>query len=131
MTTPATAPVAATGRTVSAARFMAWAGSAAVIVLTLVPPDLRPVSEAPHVVEHLVPFLLLGGAFALGYPGRELLTAAIALPCIALLELLQVFDPGRHARLSDFAVNAIGACAGAALVAVASRMRMRGRAPLG
>jgi len=29
-----------------------------------------------------------------------------------ILELFQLLVPGRHARLSDFIVNVLGACAG-------------------
>jgi VanZ family protein len=36
---------------------------------------------------------------------------------IGLLELLQHWIPGRHARLSDFVVDALAACAGFVLAA--------------
>ena len=32
------------------------------------------------------------------------------------VELLQVFVPGRHARLSDFAVDALGGCIGILII---------------
>jgi len=37
---------------------------------------------------------------------------------IGALELLQLLMPGRHARLEDFIVDAIAACAGIAVAAV-------------
>jgi VanZ family protein len=37
---------------------------------------------------------------------------------IGALELLQLLVPGRHARLEDFIVDAIAACAGIVVVAV-------------
>jgi VanZ family protein len=133
MTAPSLTPGAATGRTaVMLARFVAWAMSAAILVLTFVPPQLRPVSDAPHALEHFVPFLLLGGAYALGYPRRELGIAVAAVPFIGILEWLQLFAPGRHARMSDFIVNAAAACTGIVLVALAARIRARKSAhPLG
>jgi VanZ family protein len=47
---------------------------------------------------------------------------------IGLLELLQLWMPGRHARLEDFVVDALAACAGMALAAGLdwAMRRMRG-----
>ena len=36
---------------------------------------------------------------------------------IGVLELLQLWAPGRHARLEDFVVDALAACAGLAVAA--------------
>ena len=38
------------------------------------------------------------------------------------IELAQFFVPGRHARLSDFIVDGLAACIGAALASVTARM---------
>jgi len=35
---------------------------------------------------------------------------------IGVLELLQLWMPGRHARLADFVVDALAACVGLALI---------------
>jgi len=48
---------------------------------------------------------------------RRLLTAAIAVAMIGLIEILQFWAPGRHARLEDFVVDALAACAGLAIAA--------------
>jgi VanZ family protein len=106
---------------VSIARLTAWTALAAIVLLTFVPPALRPVSAVPHVLEHFAVFLLVGGAFASGYPRRQLAIAVAAVPMTAVLELLQLFAPGRHARLSDFIINALGACAGVAVVWLIAR----------
>ena len=100
---------------ISLARISAWLALTVTIVLTIVPSELRPVAPVPHVFEHFATFLILGIAFALGYPRRHFYLAGSALPCIAGLELLQLFAPGRHARFGDFLVNAIGAYIGIAL----------------
>jgi VanZ family protein len=105
----------------SIARISAWLILAVTLVLTIGPPGLRPVAPVPHVFEHFGFFLLVGSAFAVGYPRHHFHLAVAALPCIAGLEVLQLFAPGRHARLSDFVVNAIGAYAGIALVHVFRR----------
>ena len=94
------------------AQVLAWALTITIVVLTIVPPFLRPVTGAPHNFEHFVMFLLAGAAFSLGYPRRELILCASAILFSGILELLQLSAPGRHARISDFVVDALGACAG-------------------
>jgi VanZ family protein len=131
-TTPAPIGNQAGNRTAAIARVVAWVGLGTIIVLTLVPPALRPVSAAPNVVEHFAAFLLAGAAFALGYPQYRFSLFAASIACIAVLELLQLFVPGRHARVSDFVVNAIGACIGIALVRLVARTSQRSSTdPLG
>jgi len=104
-------------------RLMAWLILAAIIALTFVPPMWRPVSGFPQAVEHFAIFLLMGGTFALGYRGHAASIGLTAILFAAGLEVLQMFTPGRHARLSDFFVNAFGICAGIAIVTLFERVR--------
>ena len=104
-------------------RLMAWLILAAIIALTFVPPMWRPVSGVPQAVEHFAIFLLMGGTFALGYRGHAASIGLTAILFAAGLEILQMFFPGRHARLSDFFVNALGICAGIAIVSLCERVR--------
>jgi VanZ family protein len=100
-------------------RLVAWLLAAAVTFATLGPSHYRP--EAPaitHDGEHALAFVLLGLAFALAYPRQRLWVACVTVVLIGLLELLQLFVPGRHARLEDFVVDALAALAGFALVAI-------------
>lgn len=106
---------------ISIVRSTAWITLIAILLLTLIPPTLRPVSPVPHVLEHFAIFVLVGSAFALGYPRRIFYVVVMAPPCIAGLELLQLFSPGRHARFGDFLVNVIGVYAGVALVRLVAR----------
>jgi VanZ family protein len=99
-------------------RIIAWLLTAAVTFATLGPAQLRPHSELGQDGEHALAFVLVGLAFGLAYPRRRLLTAAIAVILIGVLELLQLWMPGRHARLEDFVVDALAACAGIAVAAV-------------
>jgi VanZ family protein len=39
------------------------------------------------------------------------------------VEIMQLFVPGRHARLSDFAIDATAACVGLFTVSLVNRMR--------
>jgi VanZ family protein len=98
-------------------RIIAWLLTAAVTFATLGPPRYRPHSELGQDSEHALAFVLVGLAFGLAYPRRRLLTAGIAVVLIGVLELLQLLMPGRHARLEDFVVDALAACAGIAVAA--------------
>jgi VanZ family protein len=99
-------------------RIIAWLLTAAVTFATLGPARLRPHSDLGQDGEHALAFVLVGLAFGLAYPRRRLLTAAIAVVLIGVLELLQLWMPGRHARLEDFVVDALAACAGIVVAAV-------------
>jgi VanZ family protein len=98
-------------------RIIAWLLAAAVTFATLGPATLRPHSEMGQNNEHGLAFILVGLAFGLAYPRRRLAVAAIAVVLIGLLELMQLWAPGRHARLEDFLVDAATACIGFALAA--------------
>ena len=96
-------------------RPIAWILFAAVAISTLVPPGLRPVSGMPRLAEHFLLFAVAGCAFAIGYTWRALGLCVIAFCVAAALEIMQVFVPGRHARLSDFLADFLGACLGIVL----------------
>src|SRR6266849_3405795 len=87
-------------------RLFAWLLAAAVTFATLGPPRFRPHSDLGQDGEH---------AFA--YSRNRLLTSAISVVMIGVLEILQLWAPGRHARFEDFAVDALAACAGLAMAA--------------
>ncbi len=93
-------------------RIIAWLLTAAVIFATLGPPSLRPHSSLGQDGEHALAFVLVGLAFGLAYTQHRLFTAGIAVVLIGVLELLQLWMPGRHARLEDFIVDALAACMG-------------------
>jgi VanZ family protein len=98
-------------------RIVAWLLTAAVTFATLGPARLRPHSDLGQDGEHALAFALVGLAFGLAYPRRRGLTAGTAVVLIGVLELLQLWMPGRHARLEDFIVDALAACAGIAVAA--------------
>jgi VanZ family protein len=99
-------------------RILAWLLAAAVTFATLGPPRYRPHSNLGQDGEHALAFVLVGLAFGLAYTRNRLLTAAIAVVMIGVLEILQLWMPGRHARFEDFAVDALAACIGLAAAAV-------------
>jgi VanZ family protein len=92
-----------------------------IALLSLVPPTLRPVTAAPHSLEHLLVFAGVGIAFAVAYSVRWWTQARMLVLFAATIETAQLFVPGRHARWSDLAVNVAGACLGIAIAHAASR----------
>jgi len=99
-------------------KLFAWCLAAAVAFATLGPPGYRPhASLLGQDGEHALAFLLLGLAFGLAYSRNRVLTAAIAVGLTGVVELLQFWAPGRHARLEDFVVDALATCIGLAAAA--------------
>ena len=96
-------------------RVLAWVSLTVIIVLTVVPPAMRPVTAAPSGVEHSAIFLLAGALFVFAYEIRMSVLIAAAVIFAGCLELLQLYIPGRHARLSDALIDASSACAGIAI----------------
>ena len=110
-------------------KLFAWALAAAVAFATLGPPSYRPHSDLGQDGEHALAFILVGLAFGLAYGRNRLLTTAIAVALIGALEIMQFWAPGRHARLEDFAVDALAACVGLAVAAALDWTIKRTRRP--
>jgi VanZ family protein len=94
-----------------------------------VPPNLRPTTDAPHDVEHAAAFLITGVLFGLAYPGREWILSIGAVLFCAMIEILQLYVPGRHARGIDFVVDVSAALAGVLVAALGSRALRKKRRP--
>src|ERR1044072_5948236 len=104
-------------------RMIAWVCLAAIVVLSLVSPSLRPVTILPHNLEHLAIFAITGFALGLGYPGHLVRNLALLVVFAGAIELAEFVTPGRHPRLIDFGVAAASACVGAMLAALIARTR--------
>jgi glycopeptide antibiotics resistance protein len=102
---------------------LAWALAAALLMLSWVPPAWRFVTGAPRPLEHLVAFSVAGFLFAAAYPGRRLQVLGWGFALIAVIELLQIVAPGRHAYATDFLLNALGFGMGTAGAVVHERIR--------
>jgi len=116
---------------VKIARIAAWLLVVAIVVMTLGPPTVRPVSGFNRSLEHVAAFALLGLAFGLAYPNRRMLLALTGVAVAALMETLQLVVPGRHAYFSDFVINAAGACAGLVVAALLDGFWRMMRTPQG
>jgi VanZ family protein len=94
-------------------RLAFWFAVLMLILLTIVPPSIRPTSGvASHHVEHFASFALTGMLYYLSYAHHLFTRLAAAILFAGGLEVLQLFVPGRHARLVDFVMDALGACTG-------------------
>lgn len=92
-------------------RIAALALLAIIVFATLSPIQLRPhIAEAN--VERALAYMLLGFALALGFPSRLYQAVIFVVVTAGMLELLQIFDPGRHARLADALVKALAGVVG-------------------
>jgi VanZ like family len=101
---------------------VAWIGILAIIILSVVPAADRPVTGAGQSLEHLTAFAIVGGAFAIGYRLSLMQLMLLAVLFCAGIELLQIPLPTRHARVSDFLVDAAGACLAILCVFVARQV---------
>ncbi len=108
-------------------RLTAWLLAVAVVFATLGPPQYRPHSNVGQDGEHALAFILIGVAFGLAYPRQRMLAAVVSVVMIGVLELLQLWAPGRHARFEDFVVDALAACVGFAIVAGFAFLTARSR----
>lgn len=87
----------------------------AIVALTVVPADERVVTGLGQTTEHFLCFAIVGLVVPLSFPAslKKLLPAAVLFALA--IELLQIPLPTRHARLSDFLIDALAGCIGIAL----------------
>jgi VanZ family protein len=101
-----------------AARIVGWFLAATIVLLSVVPAPLRPETNVPHKFEHFIIFFVTGVAFGMGYNPKRGLLAALLFAFAGCVELIQLFVPGRHARITDFIVDALAICFGSVLVSL-------------
>jgi VanZ family protein len=104
------------------ARVLAWSLAGAILVLSVVPPFLRPNTGLPHDMEHFGIFCATGIAFGLSYHRNNLLLPPLLVIFAAGIELLQLAVPGRHARFLDFIVDALAICIGVMIALMARKV---------
>lgn len=98
-----------------------YVGTVIIVVLSLVPPSLRPHTGVGGKIEHWIAYALVGLAFGLGQQTARLrLRTGIALSAAAaLLELLQNFIPGRNPEVVGFLSSSMGTWMGLGLASIA------------
>lgn len=99
-------------------------GVAALVVLSWIPGDLRPQTGGGRTLEHAFAYFVVAGVLAVTCPPPRGLLAACGLVLLAaVLEIGQLWIPGRDATLSDFLASAAGALLGAVLTTVVARLK--------
>ncbi|MBR2690140.1 MAG: VanZ family protein [Aquamicrobium sp.] len=90
---------------------------------------LSPIGLRPHLgdanLERALAYMLLGSALALSFPRHTIRTAGFVVGIAAVLELLQLIDPGRHGRIEDMVVKAAAGLIGIAAVTLVGRLLRR------
>jgi VanZ like family len=106
------------------ARVITWVLGTVIVVLSLVPPGGRPETGAPHALEHFTIFWATGFAAGIGWQRKQTLVGFFLILFAGLVEIAQLFVPGRHARWSDFTVDASAAIIGLVLTTLPRLLRM-------
>jgi hypothetical protein len=96
------------------ARIAGWAGIAAITILSLVPGSERPHSGFPGQTEHFAAYACTGLALSLAYLGlRERLAFWLGLAAASgVFEILQIWIPGRDAKIQDAFASTAGVTTG-------------------
>jgi len=110
-------------RILTAARIAGWTLAVIIVVLSVVPPGLRPETGAPRYLEHFAIFAATGFAFGQGYEHRNGWLAIFFVLFSGGVEIMQRFVPGRHARFSDFIIDASAMVLGLVAASVIDRLR--------
>ena len=94
-----------------------YIGFAMIVMLSLAPAASRPHSGYGGQYEHLLAYALVGFAFGMGYrtPRLQLFSGLALSLAAAILELLQIFIPGRNAEMTGFLISSLGAWLGLAV----------------
>ncbi|MDX8466120.1 VanZ family protein [Mesorhizobium sp. VK23B] len=101
----------------SISRFAAFVLFAAITFATLSPIQLRPHLGDAN-TERALAYALFGLALAFGFRARLVQAMLFVCAVAGVLELLQAFDPGRHARLQDALLKAAAGLIGIALARI-------------
>jgi hypothetical protein len=102
-------------------RCAAWLVLIAILIVTVGPIKIRPVTGEPVDIERFLAFFIVGTLFALAYPRHWISVLTLVVGSAALFELLQRIAPGRHGEIIDFMVKAAGGFAGVAIGSAARR----------
>ena len=91
----------------------------AILLLTIVPANERPVTGLGQNVEHFLCFVIVGMAAPLSFHASTKTLLSGATIFALMIELIQIPIPTRHAWFMDFFVDALAGCIGVALVQLA------------
>jgi len=90
---------------------LAWVLAAALVFVTWCPPNLRPHLGSAN-MERFAAFFMTAAAFVFGFPRRSGWIALGVVLIAGILEIGQLFIPGRDAGLHDAVVKVAGGLSG-------------------
>jgi VanZ family protein len=94
-------------------RLAAWSAVVTITVLSLVPGPLRPHTGAPGYLEHVAAYCITAALFTLSYPRCNKIVIIVSLSfCAAVLEIGQLYVPGRVTAVPDWIAGSFGALIG-------------------
>jgi len=113
-------------------RIAGWGCVAAIVVLSLVPGGARPDTGVPGQINHMIAYCGTASLLGLGHPAAKSRLGAVVMLTLlaAVLEVLQLWVPGRHPQFIDFASSAAGTCLGMLVAVVVHRLALNPRWPL-
>lgn len=112
-------------------RLAGWMAVFLIATLSLIPGTLRPHILGVGQFEHIIAYALTSLALCLGYTDRKqrLLIGLGLSSCAGVLELAQLWVPGRVSQFSDFAAGCFGAWAIVCLAELTSGVFRREQNP--
>ena len=108
-------------------RMGSWLTALTIIVLSLLPGNMRPHVLGNDYGEHFIAYLVAGGLLAIGcLRPMQLLSRGVLLTiCAGSLEFVQLWIPGRTSSAGGFATSTIGAWIGLLLIVAVRRAHER------
>jgi VanZ family protein len=103
----------------------AWLAVLGIIVLSVVPGNMRPHTLGNDYAEHFVAYFIAGSLFAIGYPSSTVASGSLLAICAGSLEFIQMWIPGRTASTGGFASSTIGACIGLLVIVAIKQAHQR------
>jgi VanZ family protein len=103
---------------IGAIRVAGWFAVLVIIILSVVPGQLRPDVMGEKHIEHLTAYMGTAMLLAAGYPERsQSIKIGILLSlCSAILEIVQLGISGRSSSVADFAGSSLGAWIGVVVI---------------
>ena len=103
-------------------RCAAWVAVGFLAVATLVPAPERPQSGLSSGLEHVAAYAVTAAAFSFASTTRRWKILLILCLYAAILEFLQHYAPGRHARFGDFLTSCAGVFVGVSGASLLARL---------
>jgi hypothetical protein len=95
---------------IKAHQILGWLAVFTIALVSLIPGDLRFHVGGSHYLHHFAAYFMVAIILAIGRRNRaQLITIAILLMLFAgILEIAQLWIPGRNSRIADFVASSLG-----------------------